>query len=225
MKNEFQANVKSTSKTGIKCAPKKTQEERRSEAECALLDAAEVLIAEQGIVQTSLSQIGERAGYSRGLVNHHFGTKDALVDRLVRRSRMKFMRELSLDTNDSGLNNLLRAADTYLKIYESDEKTGSARMVLWGAAFASGASHTDSVAEGDEDARKIVCAGVQLGQSDGSISTTVDEQVFSVVFLGMLRGIAGQLLVGADSLRKKKLRAQVRDFIKSALKGNDPSKP
>lgn len=169
-------------------------------------------------MQTSLSQIGERAGYSRGLVNHHFGTKDALVDRLVRRSRMKFMRELSLDTNDSGLNNLLRAADTYLQIYVSEEKSGSARMVLWGAAFATGATHTDSVSEGDEDARKIICAGVQLGQTDGSISIAIDEQVFSVVFLGMLRGIAGQLLVGSDSLRKQKLCFQVRDFIKSALK-------
>jgi AcrR family transcriptional regulator len=217
MKNELQTTLISELKSTPKKALKRTQEERRSEAECALLDAAEALIAQQGIVQTSLSQIGERAGYSRGLVNHHFGTKDALVDRLVRRSRMKFMKELRLDINDSGLNNLLRAADTYLQIYESEQKTGSARMVLWGAAFASGATHMDAVSEGDEDARKIICAGVQLGQEDGSVSNTVDGLVFAVMLLGMLRGIAGQILVGPSSLKKCELRSQVKRFIATSI--------
>ncbi|MFT6437281.1 MAG: AcrR family transcriptional regulator [Candidatus Azotimanducaceae bacterium] len=213
MKNELQTTLESK----LKSTPKRTQEERRSEAECALLDAAEALIAKQGIVQTSLSQIGELAGYSRGLVNHHFGTKDALVDRLVRRSRMKFMKELRLDTSDSGLNNLLRAADTYLQIYVAKQKMGSARMVLWGAAFASGATHTDAVSEGDEEARKIICAGVQLGQDDGSVSNTVDGLVFAVMLLGMLRGIAGQILVGPSSLKKCELRSQVKIFIAASI--------
>ena len=49
-----------------KTQPRRTQEERRKQAEEALMNAAIELIAEQGVQQTSFAQIGERAGYSRG---------------------------------------------------------------------------------------------------------------------------------------------------------------
>ena len=65
---------------------------RKRDAEAALLKAAEVLIAQQGITATSLAQIGERAGYSRGLVNHHFGNKDALIERLAEHAQGWFTR-------------------------------------------------------------------------------------------------------------------------------------
>ena len=64
-----------------------TQAERRRKSEQALLDAAAALIAERGVEQTSLARIGESAGTSRGLPTHHFGSKDALVARLARRTQ------------------------------------------------------------------------------------------------------------------------------------------
>src|SRR5262245_25666186 len=66
---------------------RRTQAERRSQSEGALLDAAAELIAERGVEGTSLASIGERAGVSRGLPTHHFGSKDALVARLARRAQ------------------------------------------------------------------------------------------------------------------------------------------
>ncbi|HXY28870.1 MAG TPA: helix-turn-helix domain-containing protein, partial [Acidimicrobiales bacterium] len=60
---------------------RQSQAERRSRSEDALLDAAAELIAERGIQGASLANIGSRAGLSRGLPNHHFGSKDALVSR------------------------------------------------------------------------------------------------------------------------------------------------
>lgn len=44
----------------------------------AILDAAEALFAEQGYHATSLAQIGERAGVSRGTPGYFFGAKEAL---------------------------------------------------------------------------------------------------------------------------------------------------
>ena len=64
---------------------RRTQAERRGESEEALLDAAANLIAERGVERASLASIGERAGTSRGLPTHHFGSKDALVARLASR--------------------------------------------------------------------------------------------------------------------------------------------
>jgi AcrR family transcriptional regulator len=61
---------------------RRTQPERRAESEQRLPPATAELIVERGFGQLSLSAIGERAGYSHALVNHLFGTKAALIERL-----------------------------------------------------------------------------------------------------------------------------------------------
>ena len=60
-----------------------TQAERTARTRARLLDASFELIAERGYRQASLAAIGERAGYSRGVVNHCFGSKAALLGELV----------------------------------------------------------------------------------------------------------------------------------------------
>lgn len=55
-----------------------------------ILNAAEDLLATEGIEQVTLRQIAERAGVQHGLITRHFGTKQDLlrevVDRGVRRA-------------------------------------------------------------------------------------------------------------------------------------------
>ena len=78
----------SADKAGTPASPvRRTQQERSSQAEKALMDAAAELFARHGVDQTSLADVGQAAGYSRGLVNHHFGTKATLVERLARHQR------------------------------------------------------------------------------------------------------------------------------------------
>jgi hypothetical protein len=57
--------------SSVRDTPRRTQEQRRGDAEKALLDSATRLFALYGLEQTSLGEIGEKAGYSRGLANHH----------------------------------------------------------------------------------------------------------------------------------------------------------
>ena len=51
----------------------------------ALLEAASDLIVEGGFDALTFAAIGERAGYSRGLVSAKFGSKDGLIDALIDR--------------------------------------------------------------------------------------------------------------------------------------------
>src|SRR5947209_1778026 len=62
---------------------RRTQQQRRDQAEAALLNAAAELIVEDGVHSLTLARVGERAGYSRGLVTHYFGSKQALLQRLA----------------------------------------------------------------------------------------------------------------------------------------------
>ena len=57
----------------------------RDEITDAVLDAAERLFAAAGPTDVSLRAIAQEAGVTYGLVYRHFGTKDALLERLLAR--------------------------------------------------------------------------------------------------------------------------------------------
>lgn len=61
--------------------PKKrrTQVERRATAEKGLIDAAIELLATRGYHGFTLADVGETAGYSRGITAHYFGVKEELL--------------------------------------------------------------------------------------------------------------------------------------------------
>ena len=60
----------------------RTQAVRRAEAEQRLVAAAADMVGEVGPSRVTLASVGERAGYSRGLATHRFGSKGALMQRL-----------------------------------------------------------------------------------------------------------------------------------------------
>src|SRR5262245_38168897 len=49
----------------------------------ALLDAAEAVVARDGIARLTLDAVAAEVGMSKGGVLHHFPTKDALVEAMV----------------------------------------------------------------------------------------------------------------------------------------------
>ena len=75
-------------------AKRRTQAERRAESGAKLLRAAIELIGEKGYSQTTLEDIGLRAGYSRGLVSHRYGSKEGLARALIK--------EITRDLDQSG---------------------------------------------------------------------------------------------------------------------------
>ena len=67
---------------GVGMAPAKarqTQTERREEAERRIIEATIKLISRKGFSNWTLADVGDEAGYSRGLPAHYFGPKDDLV--------------------------------------------------------------------------------------------------------------------------------------------------
>ena len=64
--------------------PRRTQQQRTAESTQKLTEAAIELIAEKGFINTTTAEIGERAGYSRSMVQFRYGTKEALLESLLR---------------------------------------------------------------------------------------------------------------------------------------------
>ena len=69
---------------------RRTQPQRRAETERRVVAAATALIAQGGSRAMSLERVGQAAGYSRGIVNHHFGSKQRLLAAVVRDAQRIF---------------------------------------------------------------------------------------------------------------------------------------
>jgi AcrR family transcriptional regulator len=195
---------------------RRTQESRRAEAEQALLDAAAELIAERGIARTTFAAIGERAGYSRGLVTHHFGSKDALVERLVRRSHAAFADTLraASDSPRTGREDLLEIVDLCLTPREG--RVGGVLLVMWGEAVPTDAD-TRAMRDADRRARAGIARCIDKGRRDGTVPGTVDGEVFAVARLGAMRGVAIQHRMDRRGVDLAAARAMVRAFVLGAL--------
>ena len=105
-------------------APKRrTQAERREEAERAILDAATRLVAVKGLDELTLADAGEAAGYSRGLPSHYFGSKAELLSAIVEYIREWFFTGLRANAKRRpGLGNLIAGIEFYFDACASDRE-------------------------------------------------------------------------------------------------------
>ena len=195
---------------------RRTQVERRESARNALLASAAELVAEQGVMQSSLAEIGMRAGYSRGLVNRHFGTKEALIDELATQCQENFTAEVTADPGQSGMELVCHSTDSYLAAFYNPTAFARAFLVMWGEGFPA-ASVRRVIEDADRRAKNGFIEFLGIGVRDGSIKAGVDEEAFAAALLGMLRGIAAISLVAPAEFNVKRMSDQCHFFIKAAL--------
>jgi len=62
---------------------RRTQSERRDAARTAILETAVQLLAGGGYASMTLADLGQRAGYSRSLATHYFGSKSKLLAEVI----------------------------------------------------------------------------------------------------------------------------------------------
>ena len=177
--------------------PRRTQAERRSRSEEAILDAAAAVIADRGIDRVSLTIIGTRAGLSRALPADRFGSKDALVDRLAERAqeRLGDAMTAAIERSDvdgdevSALDYLRFMVGAYLGLFVEPTPDDVALVALWGAVIPAEASVAGLV-EADRRAVAGWAVVIERGQHDGSIRGDVDPNAAGVASLALTRGVA-----------------------------------
>lgn len=194
----------------------RTQVERRAAAEAALLAAAAELIADQGVTETSLAQIGERAGYSRGLANHHFGSKAELIEQLARRTQNAFTDSLGAGDAHTGREGIVNLVGAYLGHFEAPTSESRAMLVMWGANFPAQSSVAGLV-EADERFRQAVSRMIEQGHDDGSIGADVSPSGFAVALVAMLRGVIAQCVTDSASIDLRSVRTECERFVTAGL--------
>ncbi|WP_103354524.1 TetR/AcrR family transcriptional regulator [Amycolatopsis sp. CA-128772] len=194
---------------------RRTQQERRDQAEAALLTAAAELVVEQGVRSLTLARVGERAGYSRGIVTHHFGGKQALVERLARATQAGFVP--GLEDVPPGLDRLLRLIGGYLGELGRIGVFTQAFLVLWAEA-ATQPELAPIFRERDAAFRADLREDVEAGIADGTVDPDVRADEVATAVVGQLRGIALQRLLDPASVDPEALRRSVTGYWRRALR-------
>lgn len=78
------------------------KERERDEMRSLILNAADEVIAEEGIDSLSVRKIAARIEYSPSIIYHYFKDKDDIVDHLMGRVYQKIVRALSLAQTSEG---------------------------------------------------------------------------------------------------------------------------
>jgi AcrR family transcriptional regulator len=180
----------------VEARPRRTQAARRAESDRRLLHATAELVVERGIEGASLAEIGRRAGYSHSLVHQRFGSKDALIERLNEEAVRMFTTSTVGRVGDAqGADAVRLVAQTYLDLVQGPDPVARVHLVVWSEAVARGSGKRPYRASWDGLFRSTLVAMIVAGMDDGSIRGDVDPESVAVIIVGLLRGVALQLML------------------------------
>jgi AcrR family transcriptional regulator len=178
----------------------RTQAERRAESEARLLRAALELIAVQGFAGTTVAQIGQEAGYSRGLVTQHFGSKLGLARSLVGLIQKGFEQHTVRRVAEVPDCEILQAwIDRYMAALEADSARYRAILALQAESITSLDELQPYIAALNEQVRAYLKRRLGDAQSRGEIPSNIDLHALVTAVLGMLRGTASQYLIDPEN--------------------------
>ena len=179
---------------------RRTQVERRGEAERRLIDAAAELVGEIGPARVTLANVGERSGYSRALASHHFGSKGALIQRVVETVTHQF-REALFEQRGSAdaLDELSTLIGIYFDVMSDMRPVNRARLVLWAEAVSTPSEDIrPAMVAADREFRGEIEKRLRVAAGEGQIPASVNAHGLATVIIAMLRGVALQALIDAD---------------------------
>ncbi len=188
-----------TAATTGRSSARRTQSERRADAEGRLIAAAAAIASEEGPSAVTLAKVGARAGYSRGLVAHHFGSKAALMQRVADQVSDEFRTAVfeRYSADAPLLDSLRMLLGVYFDIIADLPELNRARLALVADAVAHpGSDYRDVVLHADREFRSALRRAID--GAAGELPEGFDAETFSVLLVGALRGIAFESMLDPD---------------------------
>jgi AcrR family transcriptional regulator len=165
-----------------------------------MLDAAVQLIVERGAEGTTLKEVGELAGYSRGLAGYRFGSKAQLFSFIVRSVGEEWLRELGQAVeNKVGLDAILAAADAHYHFVLEAADRIRAFYILWFISIGPDVEFKQVIAHVHERRQKDVEDWIRRGVAEGKVRNDVDVRGIADQFCAAIIGIVYQWLVAPDA--------------------------
>ncbi len=188
----------------------RTQAERSERTRELLLDATIECLVELGYAHTTVQEICQRAGLSRGAQQHHFTTKADLMTSALEHLFARLSSQILAATAQlpPGQERLDQGIDLLWQAYSGTLST--AAVELWVAA------RTDA-----ELRRSLLPVDRALGHATLQfyrqiVGTEVDEAQLETLLLltvNLVRGLALDAMIGGDATRRTALLAEWKSMV------------
>jgi AcrR family transcriptional regulator len=196
---------------------RRSHESRRSEAERKLFDAAVRMVAVDGLERFTLADVGEAAGYSRGLPAHYFGSKEGLVAALANRIVGGFgIGLIRVETHRPGFDRLLGTVAFYFDSAMRDPETTRTLLAILGAAITD-KSLRKKIAALNARSAEALRADIEAGRKEGTIARSIDPRTQATLILSSLRGAVAQWLTDPEHVDLKALKSAYIASLKRML--------
>lgn len=184
----------------------RTQAERREESRRRMLNATFELISERQSSRFTLSEVGERAGYSRGLPSQTFGSKNGLVSQLV-----PFLLQLSVDETSpieargEGLNAVLVTVRQLLEASDRQFRITLAVQVLLSEAAHKGSPIRAEIAALNRIATGYLSKHLRIAVAKGEVRADLDCRIHAMLIMAAVRGMLMQWQVDPERITREAL--------------------
>lgn len=175
---------------------KRTQEQRRNDAEARLLDAAQQLVARKGWVGMTLGDVGIAAGYSRGLATHYFGSKSELLRALATYIGENFKVLVSdAKIRGDGFHAVLRFIRSYFGRSDGGWSGTRALLILMAEGMTESTEAGANLAAYNETVIALLRGFFEEAIKKKEIREDVDPESAAIALMGTLRGVMLQSLL------------------------------
>lgn len=179
---------------------KRTQAQRTAQSDARMLDAAVALICARGTAGTHLKDVGEEAGYSRGLASYRFGNKAGLFTQVIHSVGDDWLRELGAAVREQhGLEAILAATDAHYHFVLEGADRIRAFYFLWFDSIGPDPALKQLIASVHERRRRDVEAWITAGIALGNVRGDADARSVAEQFCAAIIGIVYQWLVTPDA--------------------------
>lgn len=191
---------------------RKSHEERTELSDSLMFKSAIKLIVDKGTDKTTLKDVGELAGYSRGLAGYRFGTKAGLFEFIVRSVGEQWVTRLMQVTDGKlGYAAISAALDEHSRMCLQASDSIRAFYILWFESISDDSPVKAVIHSIHERRRKDVISWIEQTDYSGDFS----PQDIAGQFIVSVLGIAYHWLANPDDTQGIK---QLHDNLKRSMK-------
>ena len=178
-----------------------TRAERTALSDARMIKAAVQLIHERGTTNTTLKEVGELAGYSRGLASSRFGSKDALFFALFDQFNRRWKEGSATAVGSrTGLEAFRSANRGLIEFFKTEGKFIRVMYLVAYETICSSDLMREQLAGQHEAYRRGVARWISDASALGEVRKAVSPQRVAVQYVAAVFGIIYQWLVTPEAI-------------------------
>lgn len=198
---------------------RRRQAERSALSDRRLTEAATELLVKSGIQGTTLEAVGKRAGYSRALATHRFGSKAGLFSRVLRAATADWLERMQKAVGTKvGADALCAATDATERFIRERPNEVRAMYLLWFQSIDPSAEYQSNILNVHRAQRRDVEIWIRAAQKAGQLDLRVNSRRVAEQYCASMAGIAYQWLVNPEmplGLMYRQLKTNLREQLQA----------